>query len=135
MVEKTEKNQPEPRFASAEDADLALYFAAARSSETHPRDALMDRILQDAENVQSNLTRPDKPQSGDAGFVSKLLDNLGGWRGISTLTACATMGVLVGFSAPDSIAIWSMGLIPSDGSGDLSFFETFGADGYVTEQG
>lgn len=135
MVEETKKNQAEMRKDGPADAVLAPFFAAARATETKPSDALMERILQDATSFQGILRASSVRKPHDPSFLSAVINYLGGWRGVSALTACVTTGVIVGFAVPDSVAIWSMGLVHPEGAGDLSYFDAYGTDGYIQEHG
>lgn len=114
--------------ADQDDDRLEALLQAARGAE--PVDeALFARVLADAEGVQQALrpqpVLPLRRAGSWPGFWAQISDALGGWPGLSGVTAAGVAGLALGFFAPDlvdglsggQIAIWSgdLGTIPEIG--------------------
>jgi hypothetical protein len=84
-----------------EDERMDALFAAARGAE-RPGDDLVARVLADAAAVQAEAApKPVTPPRG--GRLSGLLSALGGWPGLSGVTAAGIAGLALGFWAPDVV--------------------------------
>ena len=79
------------------DADLEGFFAAARSSRPVPDDTLMARILADA-----NTHMPGKKFSLTS-LLRRSLEPVGGYAGVTALTACALFGLGLGYTGSEGI--------------------------------
>ena len=69
-----------------------------------PSDDLMVRVLADAAQVQADLAvaaRPVRTAATGRGFG--FLQALGGWPGLSGLTAAAITGLMIGTVSPDIV--------------------------------
>ena len=89
-----------------EDTTLDALFAQA--CDDGPSDALMARVMGDAEAVQSQLAaRPvvvsEVPKPG---LFALLAGAVGGWSAVSGITAAGVMGLAVGLYSPDTVADW-----------------------------
>lgn len=98
-----------------DDAKLDALMRDARDRAPVADAALMARVLADAQEVQAAV-RTSAPVSPSRRFSDRLVEALGGWPGLSTLAACACVGLVVGISAPDTV----IGYVPSSLSSDLS---------------
>jgi hypothetical protein len=84
------------------DAVLEQLFEAAKAADPVPSGDLMARIMADAASVQAQPV-PVAPLPVPRGFGQVLSEVFGGWAGASTLAACVGLGLLFGFSSPDTI--------------------------------
>jgi hypothetical protein len=86
-------------------------------------EALFARVLADAAAVQDAMRpQPVSPPSRPSGWMAQITAALGGWPGISGVTAAGITGLALGFLAPDlvdtlsggQIGVWSddLGTIP-----------------------
>lgn len=85
-----------------DDAALEQMFAAAKADDPIPSGDLMGRIMADAAAMQARPVAV-APTPVRRGFGQVLADVFGGWAGASTLAACVGLGLLFGFSSPDTI--------------------------------
>lgn len=88
-----------------EDARLKALFAAAREAE-RPGDDLVARVLADAAAVQAAarpVPAPAPTPTARSGTWAGILSALGGWPGLSGVTAAGVAGLVLGFWAPDVI--------------------------------
>ena len=81
------------------DNGLEGHFRAARVGEGPPPDALMARILADAE---SHLVQPGSARRGRGAFKA-VLRTLGGWPAVAGLAAASMVGIWIGAAAPDLV--------------------------------
>lgn len=100
---------------------LETFFAAARAETAQPSDALMARILADAE-AEIGLPRVGapaaaRPEAARAGFWATLGAAIGGWPALAGMATATVAGIWLGVAAPDRLATLSGGLIgtPSEG--------------------
>lgn len=107
--------------ADRDDDGVDQFLRSARAAEP-VGDALLARVLADAAEVQDALRpRPVSP-SPRPGWLAQITAALGGWQGVSGVTAAGITGLALGFLAPDlvdtlsggQIGIWSgdLGTIP-----------------------
>ena len=75
-------------------------FAQARGAAPAPSDALMARVIADAEAAQP---RPVAVSVARPGFVARILDVIGGWPAVSGLAMATVAGVWVGVAPPASV--------------------------------
>lgn len=86
-----------------EDARLEALFAAAREAE-RPGDDLVARVLADAAMVQAAARPALSPSPVQRGGVwAGILSALGGWPGLSGVTAAGVAGLVIGLWAPDVV--------------------------------
>lgn len=90
---------------SEKDNDTALdvMFAAAKAADPVPSGDLMARIMADAASVNIPPHAAAATLSAPKGMLDILSDVFGGWAGASTLAACIGLGLMVGFSSPQTI--------------------------------
>ncbi len=120
---------------SHNDDDLEPFFRAAKDAVAEPGTDLMDRILQDAAAVQAGFveTAPAPASVPGPGLWAGILDSLGGWRGVSALTACAFVGLWIGFAAPGTIRDLSAGLVAPGEVATLDYNDLFGLQELLVE--
>lgn len=79
--------------------ELEAFFDAARDVVPDPSDALMARIMADADAVADSWEEPvAAPARG--GFLRDILDAVGGWPAVSGIVTAGFVGVIVGVSPP-----------------------------------
>lgn len=84
------------------DMELGAFFDAAKKNETQPDAAFMQAVMADAVHQTAVRTKVVKtPVSAIS--VTGLLRKIGGWQPVATMTACAFVGMYIGYSAPDSL--------------------------------
>lgn len=81
------------------DNELERYFRAARGDEGPAPDALVARILADAE---AHRVQPGRA-GGDRGAFEAVLRALGGWPAVAGLAAASMAGIWIGAAAPDLV--------------------------------
>ncbi len=123
--DKDTKRDPEGSF-------LETHFEAARQTASAPGNDLVQRILADANKVQSALAvHPEAPiQTGPRGVMA-FLQALGGWPAAASLSSAAAVGLWIGIAPPDVLTLVAQDLLPTqveDGDdatagGGFDFFE------------
>lgn len=89
---------------SNSDQTLELFFDAAKAADPVPKSDLMARVLADAASVQAGFNAPFVAASQPSrGLFAGFAEMIGGWAGASALTACVCVGLLYGFTAPDTV--------------------------------
>jgi hypothetical protein len=83
-----------------DDAELDLFFDAARRSRPDPSEALMARVLADALDTQGQQMRVVRAARRPTPLWMQLRDALGGWPALGGLAAAGVAGLFIGFSAP-----------------------------------
>lgn len=74
-----------------------VLLAAARSQPPAVPDALMARVLADADALQPSHPVPDRPSGG---LWTRISDLFGGWQGLGGLVAATCAGVWIGWNPP-----------------------------------
>jgi hypothetical protein len=82
-----------------------------READVMPSEALMDRIMMDADSV---LAAPVAPIARPTqGIGAMLLDVIGGWPSFGGLAAATVAGLWIGVAPPDALADLSAGYLGS----------------------
>ncbi|SFR57474.1 hypothetical protein [Litoreibacter janthinus] len=90
------------------DAELDLFFDAAREAAPVPSSGLIARVLDDAQAVQNGFQSPAvTPQQSARPWWRQLFDDIGGLPAMGGLAASACVGVYLGFVNPDLPTSWS----------------------------
>ena len=92
-------------------------FAQAREADVKPSDALMARVLADADDVQGAM-QPEQTVA-TSGLWARILDALGGWPAVSGLAAATVAGVWIGVAPPSSVQDLTASLVGDEVSVDL----------------
>lgn len=81
---------------------LKAYFDAGKAARPEPGDALMARIMADADRVQAERAAAPAPvrQQRRRGRLAWLAAALGGWPAMAGLAAATVAGLWIGVSAP-----------------------------------
>ncbi len=86
---------------------LEAHFRALREDVPTPDDALMARILADADAVQADrdaMTAPALPQAAKPDtLITQIIKTIGGWPGLAGLATAGIAGVWIGVSAPATL--------------------------------
>ncbi len=83
------------------DQDLDALFATARAAPVAPSDALLARIVADADAIAAGRTMPARPALG---FWTMLRVAIGGWPALGGMAAATLAGVWIGFAPPSAVA-------------------------------
>ncbi len=114
------------------DEILEDLFAQAREQDPHPSDALLARVLADADDVQAGM-QPALIATPN-GLWGRILDALGGWPAVSGLAAATVAGVWIGVAPPSSVQDLTASLVGDEISIDL-FATEFAFDTGVSVDG
>jgi len=109
-----------------DDAGLDTYFAQVRDGRVPVSDALMDRIMMDADQVLAGAVPPAVPVPEQPfarpSFGAVVLDAIGGWPSFGGLAAATVAGVWIGVQPPDVLATISDAL--TGGTFDVPIFDS-----------
>lgn len=83
---------------------LDALLGAARDAVPMPSDALLARVLDDAEQVQAGFV-PVRPASRRASFWAQISAALGGWQGMAGLATAGIAGLWLGISPPEALPV------------------------------
>ena len=84
------------------DMELDAFFDAAKKNETQPDAAFMQAVMADAVHQSAVRTKAAKTPVTSVSFTG-LLRKIGGWQPVAAMTACAFVGMYIGYSTPDSL--------------------------------
>ncbi len=86
---------------TTDDKILEAAFAQARVPDAMPSEALMDRIMMDADSVLADaMPVLERPRQG---LGAMLLDAIGGWPSFSGLAAATVAGLWIGVAPPAAL--------------------------------
>ncbi len=84
------------------EQDLARFFDAAKQQTPMPSAALMDAVARDAcAQIPTQYLRP--PVWRLMPWGRTVLHAIGGWKPVFALATCASLGAIIGYSAPDRL--------------------------------
>jgi hypothetical protein len=92
-------------------------FAQVARVDVQPSDALLARVLADADDVQAAF-QPEQAAT-PSGLWTRLLDALGGWPAVSGLAAATVAGVWIGVAPPTSVQDLTASMMGDEVSVDL----------------
>ena len=104
-----------------DDARLGAFFAAARAESPVPSEALMTRIMADAEAEMAARAGAARPGLRRPGLWAALVAAIGGWPALAGMVTAAVTGVWLGFAAPDSLNTLSGGVLLPDAAVGASY--------------
>jgi hypothetical protein len=114
------------RGKALDEAELEGLFAAARGSAPAPSEALMARILADADAAVPAPPPVAAPRARHAprtrrGWLARALAGIGGWPAAAGLAAAAFTGLGLGIGAPEMLSELSGGVLSAtpDGMEDM----------------
>ncbi len=90
------------KMTKTDETALEDVFARIRAEDVPVRDALLDRIMLDADTVLAERQQTT-PTASRPGLGAMLLDAIGGWPSFSGLAAATVAGVWIGVAPPDAI--------------------------------
>jgi len=113
---------------SDDDKILDATFAQMREADIDPSEALLNRIMMDADDVlAANVVPEPAPKQGLGALI---LDVIGGWPSFGGLAAATVAGVWIGIAPPDAVSDLSAGYLGSTVEMPLLGTELFsGLDG------
>jgi hypothetical protein len=81
------------------DSGLESFFAAGRAEAPVPSDALVARVLADAEAEMARPAPVEAPRPvAQPGFLHAAIASIGGWAGLGGLATATAAGVWIGFA-------------------------------------
>ena len=92
-------------------------FAQARGADVQPSDALMARVLADADHAQA-VMQPKQAAIAN-GLWARAMDVLGGWPAVSGLAAATVAGIWIGVAPPSSMQDLTASMMGDEVSIDL----------------
>jgi hypothetical protein len=105
------------------DAALEAVFEAARADAPLPSEALLARIMADADATVAERARPARAALRRPGLLAALIGALGGWPAVASMVTATVAGVWLGFAAPDEFNTLAGGLLLDDDSGFTTSYE------------
>lgn len=122
-----------------DDAELEAFFVAARDEVPKPSDALMARIMADADGeIATRAAATARPvRRARPGLIASVIGALGGWPAVAGMVTATLAGVWFGFAAPEEVNTLAGGLLWTDSTGataasyDLEDFVP-GGTGFIT---
>lgn len=102
------------------EQELEALFEAGRDAAPVPSQALMARIMADAEAEIASRTRAPAPARG---LLARILEGLGGWPAMAGLATATVAGVWLGFAAPDSLNALTGGLLLPDSAATTTSYD------------
>jgi len=118
------------------DTELDRFFDAAKATTPRPPEALMARVLADAEAAQPAPRGLPMPEAGSAtggGWFGRWLSGgFSGWRGATALgVVCLGLGLSVGYWQPTSLSPMTDAVL--DGTGVETATEYLSLDDLMSE--
>lgn len=98
-----------------DDTALEALFEVARAEAPVPSDALLARIMADAETASPARPTPAPVRRG-RGLIASVIGALGGWPALAGMATATVASVWVGFAAPDQLNTLAGGILLSDDS-------------------
>lgn len=111
--------------------ELEVFFEAALDSEPDPSDALMAKIMADADAEADSWAEVVQPDRG--GFLRSFLDAIGGWPAASGIVTAGMVGVIVGFSPPAMLSEFTDGYLY--GTTDAYLVDPYDGFGFALNEG
>lgn len=115
------------------DTQLQSFFDAAQNAAPQPSDALMARILADAQMHLPAAEQTVQIAQRQTGFFAGIVGLLGGWSAVAGLATATVAGVWIGFSAPVELDGYASVLLPSSNYGAADLMPTI--DSFLAEDG
>ena len=115
------------------DRALVQMFDAGKRDHPMPSSDLMARVLADAAAVQAGFAAKPGYETQRRTLWNKVHEMMGGWPGLSALTASVCVGVFFGFSSPDTVLTYVPGIETELADGSFDFFDAVGEDSEVIE--
>ncbi len=92
--------------------ELEALFASAASDAPDPSEALVHRIMADADTVSEGWATAAKVAR--PGLVERFLSAVGGWPGIAGLATAGVAGLAIGIAAPGPVSTLSSGFVAGE---------------------
>lgn len=85
------------------DIQLDAFFDAAKNTGNLPDAAFLQAVMADAQTQTEMRSETAKSPVATFSFAG-LLRKIGGWQPVAAMTACAFVGMYIGYSTPDSVS-------------------------------
>ncbi|MDF0602888.1 hypothetical protein P1J78_19270 [Psychromarinibacter sp. C21-152] len=108
MADKAEKRP-------LDEAELDRLFEAARSAAPAPSDALLARVMAEAEAEMPVAHVAPAPPARRRGWLAGLIAGVGGWPAAAGLVGAAVTGVAIGVASPQALERLSGGYLSPGG--------------------
>jgi hypothetical protein len=90
--------------------DLDSLFADARRQDAAPAPDFMERVLQDALQVQAEFAAPVSAPPR-ASWLRQLLSAIGGWPAVAGLATAGVAGLWIGINPPSAVSTTTENLL------------------------
>lgn len=101
---------------SDKELDLLLQSTAA---EVVPSEALLARVMADADEVLAERRREPVEAPAPRGWLSTMLNTVGGWPAVAGLATATVAGVWIGYAQPSSFGEVANGALATEAFYDL----------------
>lgn len=103
------------------DTALEEIFAAGRAATPAPSEALMARILTDAEGEIARHAVASDAEPTRRGLFAGVIAALGGWPAVAGMVTATIAGVWIGFASPEQLNTLAGGVLLPAGDAALSY--------------
>ena len=103
------------------DAELDDIFAAGRATALDPSDALLARVLADAEGEIESRAAPAPRRRARRSAWTRIVSGLGGWPAVAGMATATIAGAWLGFASPDQLNELAGGMLLPDAGGLTSY--------------
>ncbi len=103
-------------------SDAELDRLLAETGDPVPAEALMQRVMADADAVLAERRVAAGRVTDSRGWMSDLLQAVGGWPAVTGLATAAVGGIWIGFAQPGSLANVAEGVLATGSGYDLGDF-------------
>ena len=106
-------------MAEMRDDELERFFEAGRAAAPAPSEALLERVLAEAQAQQAPRAQTPARPAAARGAWAGLLAALGGWPAVTALAAVAVAGIWLGYASPGELDGLTAALWPGQGGYDV----------------
>lgn len=103
------------------DNALEEIFAAGRDATPAPSEALMARIMADADGEIAARAPVAPVRRPGLSLWGRIVSGLGGWPAVAGMVTATVAGIWIGFASPDQLNTLSGGLLLPDSETTVSY--------------
>ena len=112
--------------------DLEPFFEAGRNDAPQLSAALMDRIMEDIDQVADERLAV-KPLKARPNIWQRVLEGIGGWPTLSGMATAGVVGIVFGISPPDAVSDFTSTVLT--GTSDLYLVDPYAGFGFDSFEG